>query len=344
MPSLSSSLLFALLGPAGGPQDPPPTAPAHALVHVLPASPDAPPVAPTRRFESAWVDAPLGFNELLPSWNVAGEVPFVVELRVAREGREAPSPWLHVGDWKLGADAPRAPARFDEGRVDVDYFRSERAWNRAQLRLRAVGDEGDSFRPVRVTLCFSRMPPLAGEPSFPDFRPKRALRLAVPFRRQGAERPELAPRICSPTSLAMVLDYHGAGAPTADVAARAYDAAHDLYGVWPRAIQTAFSYGVEGYVARFAGWSEVERELAAGRPLVISIAAKEGQLHGAPYASTAGHLLVLCGFTAEGDVEVADPAAKDAASGTTVYLRRELEVCWLARGGTAYVLLGATPR
>jgi len=72
---------------------------------------------------------------------------------------------------------------------------------------------------------------------------------------------------------------------------------------------------------------------------VISVGVKEGQLTGAPYTTTSGHLLVLRGFDEQNDCLVNDPAAIDAEHGQLTYKRSELETCWLARGGTAYVLL-----
>jgi len=127
--------------------------------------------------------------------------------------------------------------------------------------------------------------------------------------------------------------------PTAEVAERIHDPASDLYGVWPRNVQAAYSFGVPGYLARFSDWGEVERLVAAGQPLVISIAAKSGELDGAPYKETDGHLLVLCGFDESGGVHVNEPAAADSARGTTTYRRDQLERVWMARGGTSYVFL-----
>jgi len=84
--------------------------------------------------------------------------------------------------------------------------------------------------------------------------------------------------------------------------------------------------------------------IARGQPLIISIRAQEGELTGAPYPKTAGHLLVLAGFDRKGDVLVNDPAARTREKGQCTYLRRELEKVWMEKGGTAYVLLpGGNP-
>jgi hypothetical protein len=163
--------------------------------------------------------------------------------------------------------------------------------------------------------------------------------LAVPARSQRVEDPALAGRICSPTSVAMVMAYRGIERPTIEVARAVYDRAYDIYGNWPRAIQAAYAFGVPGYLRRFSSWAEVERCIADDQPLVISIRFKEGALAGAPISSSDGHIIVLAGFDADGNVEVNDPAFGPPASGRRRYARADLERAWLrATAGTAYVL------
>jgi hypothetical protein len=289
------------------------------------------------------------FRELLPSWNVDAppRTGFVVELRVEwrvdADGDSAWSPWMHVGDWgeaKFAVPLAERVTRCAGGAVDVDVFRGERAFEAAQLRVRARAlDPHAGVRVRRLTLCFSdRERAVDARPTL-DRRPWGTI-LDVPPRSQRAEGDDIAARICSPTSVAMVLAHFGVQASTRDVAARALDSAHDLYGVWPRNVQAAYSFGVSGYVARFSDWAEVERLVAARTPLVVSIGVEPGQLHGAPYASTPGHLLVLLGFDAAGDCVVGDPAAEDARGVRRTYLRSEMETVWMRRGGTAYVFEG----
>lgn len=303
-------------------------------------------VEPTVSASGVWT-APLRgthpFRELLPSWNVDAPTGtgFVVEVRVDAEGDGRFGAWMHVGDWGEREYAPTLAERVvscPAGRVDVDVFRGERAFAAAELRVRTFRRvDAGSVVVKRVSACFSdrertvaALEPLARRPL--------GVVLDVPMRSQKSERAEIASRICSPTSLAMLLGFRGVSVPTLEVAERAYDAAHDLYGVWPRNVQTAYSFGVPGHVARYSDWNAVERAIADGTPLVVSIAVKEGQLAGAPYATTAGHLLVLAGFDEEGNCVVNDPAAPDASTVRRTYSRGDMEVVWMRRGGTAYVL------
>jgi hypothetical protein len=340
---------------------------AHAPVHVtagpIPDSTDPNEAALAQAeewtdgfYESREILVPGGFHDALVSWNVqcSPRAGMCMELRVrAKDGDW--SPWLWVGEWgepsppplylrrndpggpRVDASAPRT-TEFTGGKIDVDYFKSEQSFERAQYRVRTAHEAkvaGLTVRLRRVALCFSRR--VDGAPAAAPI--PRAHQIEVPFLSQTSESADIAGRICSPTSVAMVLRYRGVNAATADVAKLAFDARHDIYGNWPRAVQTAYSLGVPGYVTRLASWGEVEELLRKDQPLVISIAAAKGALSGAPYPSTNGHLLVLTGFDDKGDVRVNDPAAADAQRGRTVYERSELDQVWLARGGTAYVLL-----
>jgi hypothetical protein len=312
------------------------------------------PAGAGRDDEAVFVSAPQKsvhpFRDALISWNVAAPegTGFCVELRVAADKGEW-SEWMFVGDWGTVPELEKRTS-CTGGKIDEDFFRGEMSFARAQIRVRAFATAKDRVVVVdRVTLCFSdrdaRVPqpmdsladqsaPNGGASAEPWKR-----RIAVPFRSQKVEKPEIAGRICSPTSLSMVLAFRGVDRPTSDVCARAYDAINKIYGNWPENIQAAYSYGVPGYLTRFTRWKDVENAIASGQPLIVSIAAKEGQLTGAPYKKTDGHLLVLTGFDANGDCCVNDPAAIDAEHGVCVYKRAEMQTVWLDRGGTTYVLL-----
>ncbi|MGE0478895.1 MAG: N-acetylmuramoyl-L-alanine amidase-like domain-containing protein [Phycisphaerae bacterium] len=293
------------------------------------------------------------FNEAVVSWNI--DVPpaagFVVEARVGRSWEERWSPWLYFGDGgaALPGDVERV-TKFEFGRIDVDYFRSDERFDRVQVRVRAT-----NATPVivaRLAICASDttgLPPAISTP--PSAAPPPVVghwrrRLPVPFRSQRAERPEIAGRICSPTSLAMLLEYRGFPHPTQTVADAVFDAANSIYGNWPRNVQAAYALGAPGYLARFSDWRAVEQSIADDQPLIISIRVPhEGGLRGAPYKTTDGHLLVLCGFDADGRVEVNDPAVAAGADGRLKYHREDLEECWMrATGGLAYVVLPAQRR
>jgi peptidase C39-like protein len=134
-----------------------------------------------------------------------------------------------------------------------------------------------------------------------------------------------------------------------DHAARmTFDRGYEGTGNWP--FNTAYAAGRtgHGFVTRFVSLRGVERFIRAGIPVVTSITFGRGALTGAPISASNGHLVVVRGFTAAGDVVVNDPAAATRAGVRRTYARGQFENAWLQRypsgggmrgsGGLAYVI------
>jgi hypothetical protein len=160
------------------------------------------------------------------------------------------------------------------------------------------------------------------------------------------------PNICSPTALAMVLAYWHARtgdarlAPFAERRAVAelttpqvYDPLYEGHGNWGFNTAYAGSLGLDAYVARFGGMAELVQWLAAGVPVVISVAWQPGELANAPIASSRGHLLIVAGFDRHGQVIVADPRGEREAEVRRIYDAGQLERAWQHNSaGTAYLI------
>ena len=339
--ALPLALLAACAGPRGA--DAPTAVEPHAL-HAW-SGPE----------HSLWVDPARGpllwpvvecapYDELLPSWNadVPKECRLAVDVRVSVE-TGVWSPWLTLGGWDRGAPqwslgSRTVEWRTDQGavRVAIDVLESEFPLSRYQLRFTAAGES--AVRLDAVHAVASDTARIATRPLRRDFA--EAIELDVPARSQRVEDPAIAARICSPTSVTMALAHFGAEHPTATVAETLYDPEHDIYGNWNRAVQGAFELGVRGYLTRINHWGEVAGHLRAGEPLVISIRAGEGELEGAPYPRTSGHLLTIRGLTDDGYALVNDPAAHEVADVPRRYRLSDLETVWLRRNGVAYVFTG----
>ncbi|HET9017597.1 MAG TPA: peptidase C39 family protein [Thermomicrobiaceae bacterium] len=144
---------------------------------------------------------------------------------------------------------------------------------------------------------------------------------------------------CSPTSVAMVLGYWGDSVTVPDAAAATYDATYQGTGNWPFNTAFASTYGLEAYVTRLGSMADLEAWIAAGIPVVISVAYGPGALPGSPIPASDGHLLVVRGFDAAGNVITNDPAASTNTGVRIVYDRATLERLWLASsGGTVYLI------
>ena len=166
---------------------------------------------------------------------------------------------------------------------------------------------------------------------------------------------------CSPTSTAMVLAYWQQRDPrygpspeeyawvdpsysdrqVVYAAASTYDYNYDGTGNWPFNTAYAGRYHLESFVTRLRSLAEAEQFIKAGIPLVVSVSFKESELTGAGYG-TNGHLMVIVGFTEDGDVVVNDPASHLIPSNDevrTVYDRTEFENVWVPHsGGITYVI------
>jgi hypothetical protein len=281
----------------------------------------------------------------------------VAEIRVGQASDDFWSPWMPIVSWgapvemaedsalQFGADGDTRA-----GRMEIDTFvgRAPGGFDRVQHRFRAVTVEGKSIAIKRVAICATRE---TGEKAWADVaaanKPPEVAKLTglrmrtidVPFRSQFTERPELAGRLCSPTSVSMVLAYRGKTGDVLDVANCAFDEPHGIYGNWPRNVQAAYVKGVKGYLTRVSTWKQAEAFIARGTPLVISIRVKKGELPAAPYSDTDGHLIVLTGFAANGDATVNDPAVREPRDGRRLYPRADLERVWMSNtAGTTYVL------
>ncbi|WP_245646771.1 C39 family peptidase [Microtetraspora niveoalba] len=303
----------------------------------------------------------IGFpaTELVPSWT-ANTPPgswLQIELQ-ARTASGSLTKWYCMGRWAEGdTDIHRTslPGQGDQdGDVAVDTFVATRPVVAYRIRVTLYG-EGGRVRSVNVMA--SAVPPAGPSPR----PPAAGVELNVPRRSQMVHlghHPEWdggGESWCSPASFTMVLGYWGRGpspedltwvgaddpCPAVDHAARhMYDHSYQGTGNWPFGVAYAGRYGLDGFVTRLRSLSELELFLDAGIPVITSQSFKEHELPGSGY-STSGHIMVVTGFTPEGDVIANDPAAPSDEAVRRVYPREAFENVWLrgsSSGGIAHVI------
>jgi hypothetical protein len=287
-------------------------------------------------FTSVPLSAGFPCEEVLPSWNIYSPpgCGFCIELRAG--GGDRWSSWLYLGSFGgVGELAPKKLA--DEwGKVQVDYLALATKAQLVQYRVRLFSSDPCHSPEIRL---FALACSGSGTQA-PRSRssPLRNVRLPVPFRSQGTEDPRIAGDICSPTCVAMVMEYWGIKRPTAEIARIVYDREYEMYGIWPRAVQAASQYGLKGWVQRFRRWEEVEEMISRGQPVIASIAFGAGELSGSPTESSEGHLIVVCGFDGRGNPICNDPAWRSASDGVLVYDRGELARAWFSNSAVGYVI------
>jgi hypothetical protein len=319
------------------------------------------------QWTSAWTSPGFGVTELIGSWQATTPRNSWVEVRVRGRVGEQRSSWDVLGRWAASDRRVRRTSVAGQGDdladVAVDTWKVEDpggvASYQVQVRLmRRSGASSPSPAVDALHAVATRLPSALPSVSAPG--PAAGLTLDVPRYSQMSHVGH-SPRYggggeawCSPTSTSMVLGYYdrlpapatyawvGAGHtdPWVDQAARAtYDAAYEGTGNW--AFNTAFAASLadDAFVTRLPDLRAAERYVAAGIPLVASVSFGSGELSGAPISSTAGHLLVIVGFTETGDVVVNDPASRSRSGVRRTYDRAELEAAWLGgSGGVVYVI------
>jgi hypothetical protein len=298
---------------------------------------------------SAEIAADFPFTEVIPSWNAAvpAESGIAVSLRVRNAERgEDWSPWLYFGGWGRQAAIEKENVRCDRGIVHVDTLLLDRPADTYQVRVDLASYAFDAAaNPAlrRVAVSYSGV--VADDAARARLlRPVKlegnwARRLDVPYRTQGDTPKPLRGETCSPTSVSMVLEYWGCNRPTVENALAIYDAEHEMFGNWNRAVQRAGELGLDAWLTRFRNWDAVKAEIAKGRPVIAAVQFKRGEFPAAAIASTNGHLIVIRGFTPAGDAIVNDPASRDKGNGA-VYPAADLARAWFGHGGVGYVIAG----
>ncbi len=284
-----------------------------------------------------WCEPGFAFTELVASWSATTPRGTWVEIAAQARGSRT---WHVLGRWASGARARRRTSVNGDAQVDTDIWRPGDDVDAYRLRLTRHGSA--RARPQVHTLgAVVSAGPVRATTSAPLRRSARVL--DVPRLSQMTWKAVGGGGWCSPTSVAMVLSHAGTLPPGTDIpraAAEVVDPAYaDGTGNW--SFNTAWAATLTGhaFVTRLRDLRDAERYVDAGVPLVASVAYPRGALTGAPVRGTDGHLVVVRGFTADGDVVTNDPAAPTERSVRRTYDRGQFERAWLGgSGGLVYVI------
>ncbi|BCJ38066.1 membrane protein [Actinocatenispora thailandica] len=307
----------------------------------------------------------FGATELVSSWNA--DTPEGTWIQVEMQGSYTTgnkTPWYVMGRWTAGdsdADIRRTSldgqgdewsgVYTDTFAVDSDDAANGVLLTDYQLRLTLYRPKGSHATPLVYRLgAFASTIPARFDVPVSTYGLRGHVEIDVPTFSQdihAGQYPEYdngGEAWCSPTSTTMVL-YRWGKHPTArqlawvdpsyadpqvDYSARyTYDYQYEGCGNWPFNAAYAATYGgLDCIVTQIRSLNEAERLVAHGIPVVCSVSFYASELDGAGY-NTSGHLLVIVGFTADGDVIVNDPASADDSKVRHVYERHQFETIWL---------------
>ncbi|MEI7032050.1 peptidase C39 family protein [Streptomyces pratensis] len=316
-------------------------------------------------------------TEVVASWNA--RTPAGTWIGIELSGTYADgttTPWFVMGRWAAGDGDIRRTSVDGQGdphssvwtdTFSVDDPASGMRLASYRLRLTLYRAPGSRLSPTvwRVGAMASDVPDRFTVPAAPA---TFARELDVPRYSQNVhigQYPEYdngGEAWCSPTSSQMIIEYWGRG-PTAEdlawvrpglpdpqvchAARYTFDYQYAGCGNWPFNAAYAATYrDMNAVITRLGSLTDLERLIHAGIPVITSQSFREEELTGAGYG-TAGHLMTVIGFTADGDVIANDPASPDNDAVRRVYRRREWENIWLrtkrydangrVRGGTGGV-------
>lgn len=261
------------------------------------------------------------FKYAVVSWNA--DTPTDSYIRVEAQVRSGSkwSSWFAIAEWGSGIKSSSIGKQEDDiARVMIDTIALNGSACGNGLRYRLVLSGGGNSSPlVRMVsfVCYNTTDRMPGKIHLEKD-------LAVPMISQMQQNPKISNVICSPTSVAMVLQYYGIDISAEKAAEAVFDNEAKIYGNWPFNTAFAATLGFTAYVDRFDDLDDIKREISEERPVIASISFKKGELENAPIEDTDGHLIVVRGFCSKNGsdfVIVNDPAAP-----TREQVRREYRV------------------
>lgn len=302
------------------------------------------------RIDGAVTSEPLhygfGFDTAVASWNA--DCPsgtwVKVEVQVSPDAGNTWSAWYEMAMWGdpalVGKDKRESKVKADSlGKVNEDTLELKEKATRLRYRV-VLHSERPEVTPVVPLVAIAVVDKTTDLKPDDTPGPAWGKEIAADFRSQVVENADIAWRICGPTSTGMALTAHGIRLPSAEVARAAWDNLNGIYGNWPFLAAAGSDLMrrnsselpslpgkakvCQAYVQWLPDWKAVENEILNGNPCVISIDFGKDELKGGPLTETDGHLILVRGFTKEGNVICNDPASRTEAGGRVVYDRREL--------------------
>jgi hypothetical protein len=324
----------------------------------------------------------FGATQLVASWNA--KTPEKTWLEVEAQGRTsagAETAWYVMGRWASGdTDILRTSVDGQDDAnalVDVDTLVTKTGVTLKSYKLRiSLYREAGSGATPSVTSLGAMTSAVPDRFDVQTTKPGRAtgIELKVPAYAQNLHKGQFpqygggGEAWCSPTSTEMVAEYWGKKPSAAEMswipadyvdpsvafAARyTYDHAYDGTGNWPFNTAYAASRGLRGHITRLHSLNELETYIARGIPVITSQSFLSSELDGAGYG-TAGHIMVVVGFTKDGDVIANDPASSSNDRVRNIYKRDQFEKIWQRTkryradgtvaggpGGVAYIITPA---
>jgi hypothetical protein len=290
------------------------------------------------------------FTEIIPSWSAQTPASSWIEVRLRARRDERWTRFYRIAQWddlRVGSARRSFDAQTDaDGRVATDTLILAGPADMVQPCLLLHASNGALPTMDALQLALSAPSVYTARPH--SFSPRE---LPVPPRSQMVY-PDGGSVWCSPTALTMLLAYWhlrtadarlalfaDAAAVPRDVVPHVYDPVYAGHGNWGFNTAFAASCGLDAYITRLDRLAQIEPWIAAGVPVVISVAWQPGGLRNAAVPSSNGHLLIVTGFDEHGQIITADPAGASEREVRRSYDAAELEAAWQGNSQGAVYLI-----
>ncbi|MFN7141701.1 MAG: peptidase C39 family protein, partial [Limisphaerales bacterium] len=290
-------------------------------------------------------EVPIHWNELIVSWNANAPKGSVLKVEARGIYPERSTKFYNMGIWSpdntvIERQSVRGQ-KDEDGNVSTDTLILNKPGAKAQIRLTLTGNssgQAPRLKFIGLSFCDTKAQPTTRQSSQSAWGKE----LDVIGRSQNAYPDEKG--WCSPTSVSMVLDHWSKKTKRTDLALDVpelvpviYDKGWGGTGNWP--FNTAFVGslpGMRAYVTRFSDITELERWTEAGFPVVIS--SPWHLLQDGRKSTGSGHIVVVRGFTKEGDVVINDPGTNPKNDVRHVYKRKNVINAWKKSENTVYLI------
>jgi peptidase C39-like protein len=287
------------------------------------------------------IPSEITFNEIVVSWNAELQEDsfLIVEARAAYP--EQMTKFYTLGLWSPNpARHPRqsVAGQSDEaGDVSTDTLVLRRPASRFQLRL--TFGPGNSVKPLFkfIGVCFADST-VSPQPLSPN---RHAWGRVIPVPERSQMLYPGGNALCSPTTVSMLMSYWAQrrkrpelDRPVPQIADAVYDSQWQGVGNWPFNMAYAGSFpGIRAYVARLSDVSELEDWIARKIPVGLSLDYDRLRAKG---PGPNGHLVVLVGFTQQGDPIINDPGTSEHVR--KIFPRKNLVEAWACSRNTVYLI------
>ena len=292
--------------------------------------------------ESGIYKTPFPFNELLFSVNILlggnNEESFELEAKILTG--KSWSRWLSFGCFSNSAGKRGSAKNQKDGDIliDTDILKTKIPAEALKFRIKINAGAGAALRLVSFTATDTSSKYSAWHGNRKDLQTKI---LPVPPSSQFTQPTDRAARICSPVCCCMALKTAGITVSASDFEKITHDETADICGNWFLNIAGCGAAGAYAFSARLNSIEEAKALIEKGIPICASLTFGENELPGFYLKKTAGHFMLIKGFTENGDIVTNDPAAPTDKEAEKIYPFRAFERAWLGtKRGLCYIITG----